>query len=117
MSNGWSLVKVAAQLLERDESEAVLGDLVEEGESAWQGLLGVLGLVIRRQTSLWKSWRPWLAAFGLAHQGSFMLMGYSLSVSWTYQHFVDSKIPSQGLPMSAGFLLLISQVLLLVAWS
>jgi hypothetical protein len=35
----WSLVDVAAQLLECDERETVLGDLLEAGESAWQGLL------------------------------------------------------------------------------
>ncbi len=54
----WSLVQIAAQLLERDEREAVLGDLVETGESAWQGLLDVLGLVIRREATVWKTWRP-----------------------------------------------------------
>jgi hypothetical protein len=32
----------------------VLGDLVEADESAWYGLLDVLGLVIRRQVELWK---------------------------------------------------------------
>jgi hypothetical protein len=114
---GWSLVEVASQLLERDEREAVLGDLVEAGKNASQGLLDVLGLVIRRQTILWKSWRPWLAAFGLALPFSFLLMGFSLSVSWSYQHFVDSKIPAKGLTLGAGFLLLISHVFLLIAWS
>jgi hypothetical protein len=50
----WSLVEVASQPLERDEREAVLGDLLEADESAWHGLLDVLGLVIRRQVELWK---------------------------------------------------------------
>jgi hypothetical protein len=116
MSIDWSLVEVAGQLLEHDERESVLGDLVEADESAWQGLIDVLGLVIRRQTIFWKSWRPWLAAFGLALPFSFLLMGFSLSVIWSYQHLVESKIPN-GLTMGAGFLLLISHVFLLIAWS
>ena len=31
---GWSMVDVVAQLLERDEREAVCGDLAESGESS-----------------------------------------------------------------------------------
>jgi len=60
---GWSFVEAAARLLARDEREAVLGDLIEAGESTWQGVLSVLGLVFRREAVLWKSWRPWLAGF------------------------------------------------------
>ena len=105
----WSLVEVAANLLERDEREAVLGDLLEAGGSAWQGLLDVAGLIIRRQTIYWKSWRPWLAAFGLALPSSFLLMGFSLSVSWSCLRFVNSS--------GAGLVLLMSHIFLLVAWS
>jgi hypothetical protein len=64
--------------------------------------------VIRRQAALWKSWQPWVAAFGLALPFSFMLMGFSLSVGWSYQRFIG---------MGAGFWPLISRLFLLVAWS
>ncbi len=114
----WSLVDVAAQLLECDERETVLGDLLEAGESAWQGLLDVLGLVIRRQATLWKSWRPWLSAFGLALPSSFLLMGFSLSVSQTYQQFTSPRVlNATGLTPGSGFWLLMCNVLLLSAWS
>jgi hypothetical protein len=103
-----SLVQVASQLLEPREREAVLGDLSESGENAWRGLLGVLGLVIRREALLWRNWRPWLAVFGLSMPASFLLMGFSLSVSWSYQRYAGS---------GAGLGLLISQVFLLIAWS
>src|ERR1035438_3356600 len=103
-----SLVEVAAQLLAPYEREAVLGDLAEAGESAWRSSLGILGLVFRRQAALWKSWQPWLAAFGLALPASFLLMGFSLSVSSAYQHFIDSR---------TGFWLLISHAFLLISWS
>jgi hypothetical protein len=103
-----NLIEVAAQLLGPYEREAVLGDLEEAGESSWRGLLGVLGLVIRRETDLWKSWRPWAAAFGLALPSSFVLIGFSLSVSWSYQHFIG---------LGAGFWPLVGRLFLLVAWS
>jgi hypothetical protein len=119
-SVGWSFVEIASRLLERDEREAVLGDLTEAGENAGQSLLDVFGLVIRRQAILWKSWRPWLAAFGVTLPGSFLLMGISLSVSWRYLHFIGLKAsPANELTAWPGFLLLAGQVLLLtgLAWT
>lgn len=108
----WLLVDVFSRLLEREEREAVRGDLVEARESAWQALWDVLGLVIRRQTLLWKNWRPWLAAFGLALPGSFLLMGFSLSVSSAYQRIFDPETT-----VSAGLWLFACNVLLLIAWA
>lgn len=106
----WRLVETVSRLLERDERETVRGDLAEAGESAWQGLAAIAGLVIRRQALLWKNWRPWLAAFGLALPSSFLLMGFSLSVSHAYQQFLNT-------PMRAGFSLFVCNVLLLAGWS
>ena len=103
-----SLFEVAALLLEPNEREVVLGDLAEAGESAWRSSLGILGLVMRRQLIPWKSWRPWLAVFALALPFSFLLMGFSLSVSSAYRHFIDSR---------TGFWPLISHAFLLIAWS
>jgi hypothetical protein len=114
----WSLVEVASRLLERGEREAVLGDLAETSECAWDGLLDVLGLVIRRQAGLWKHWRPWIAAFGLALPFSFLLMGLSVSVSWTCQHLMDGNVfQATGLTPSLRLLPLICHVLLLVGCS
>jgi hypothetical protein len=103
-----NLIEVAAQLLGPCEREAVLGDLEEAGENSWRGLLGVLGLVIRRETALWNRWQPWVAAFALALPFSFVLMGFSLSVGWSYQNFIR---------LGVGFWPLISRLFLLVAWS
>ena len=90
---GWRAVKFAAQLLDRYESEAVLGDLEEAGESPWRNLLDISGLIVRRQALLWKSWRPWLASLGLALPASLMLMGFSLSVSLSYRHAGEIAMP------------------------
>jgi hypothetical protein len=115
---GSQLVNVVAQLLERDEREVVQGDLLEANESSWQSLLAVLGLVVRREAALWTNWRPWLAAFGLALPSSFLLMGFSLSVSRAYQHFVNvTVLHATGLTVGPGFALLLCNVLLLLGWS
>lgn len=82
------LLTVASQLLPPREREAVLGDLCEARESRWRALSGVLGLVIRREAILLKDWRPWVAAFGLSMPASFCLMGFSLTVSWSFQSWI-----------------------------
>jgi hypothetical protein len=114
MTSGWGWVEAASWPLGRDEREAVLGDLAEAGAGAWQSLLAVLGLVVRRETELWRSWRPWVAAFGLALPCSFLLMGASLSVTLAMQHVLSSGHGSG--PGSAPALLIV-QALLLVGWS
>jgi hypothetical protein len=117
MSLGWSLVETTAELLEACLREAVLGDLLEAGENAWCALLGVLSLVLRREAGLWKSWRPWLAAFGVSLPASLLLMGVSLSVSQTGQRLLTPSI--SGAAPASTFLLLMSQLLLLIgcSWS
>jgi hypothetical protein len=112
------LFNLVSQLLEGDEREAVQGDLLEGGETAWQSLLAVLGLVMRREAALWSNWRPWLAAFGLALPSSFLLMGFSLSVSRAYQQFVGVTVHhATGLSVGPGFALFLCNVLLLAGWS
>jgi hypothetical protein len=116
--SGRSLVESAALLLEPDEREPVLGDLAEAGESAWQGLCQVLGLALRRQGGLWKSWRPWLAGFGVALPNSFLLMGASLSVSWSYMRLLCPELLAQAsLTKPSAILVLLWQALLLIGWS
>jgi hypothetical protein len=61
----WWLVNSSAQMLESGEREAVRGDLAESGETGSQALRHVVGLVIRRQLSIWTDWRPWLTLVGL----------------------------------------------------
>jgi hypothetical protein len=115
-SLGWSLVETTAQLLQSDQREAVLGDLAEAGESAWQALLAILSLILRWQAALWRSWRPWLAAFGVSLPASLMLMGVSLSVTQSYQRVLTQNI-SQGALLTPSLLLLMAQVFLLIGWS
>ena len=115
---GWSMVDAVSQLLERDEREAVRGDLAESGAGPREALLDVLGLVVRRHMLHWKSWRPWLAAFGLALPGTLLLLGLSFSISQTYQRILDPVIfEATGLKLAPGLSLLLCQVSLLIGWS
>jgi hypothetical protein len=112
------LPEVAARLLERNERDAVLGDLTETGAGAWRSVREILGLVARREIALWCDWRPWLAAFGVALPGSFLLMGVSLSVSCTYLRLTGTAVSGVCAPTGhGGFLLLGCQFLLLLTWA
>jgi hypothetical protein len=113
-----SWVEAAAQLLEVNEREAVLGDLLETGENPWRAFFDVLGLAVRRQAGLWKTWRPWLAAFGLAFPSTFMLMGFSVSISHAYQHLAGPTILKvTGLNVGPGLFLLLCNIFLLAGWA
>lgn len=117
-SVGWSLVGIAAQLLQWEERDAVLGDLVEASESAWQGLLDVLSLILHRQAILWTSWRPWLTAFGLTVPSSFLLMGASVSVSQTFMRLTGQKVlDGAWMTTLPDLVYLLCQVFLLLACS
>jgi hypothetical protein len=117
-SLNWSLVQFVARLLGPEEREAVLGDLEEAREGAREALLGVLGLAVRRQALLWKDWRPWLAGFGVALPCSFLLMGNSLSVSWSYQRLLCPELlKAASLTKGSGIFLFLYQALLLTGWS
>jgi hypothetical protein len=85
----WKLIEVMTLQLTPTERESVLGDLIETRETAWRGMREVSELVLRRQLQLWNSWRPWLAAPGLALPCSFLLMGFSFAISSELRnHFV-----------------------------
>src|ERR1700751_3107739 len=117
MTNAWPLVESAARLLYRDERDAVLGDSLEAGDSPWPALSGVLGFVLRRQLLHWKSWRPWLAAFGFAVPCTWLLMTVSLSVTCTSERLLGLNLGHWAPTGPEGFILLLCPVILLVAWS
>ncbi len=99
--------------LEPDEREAVRGDLAESGESPWQALTQVLGLLVRREAALWKDWRPWFSTLGVAVPATFLLMGASLSVTLNWQRVLFPVLLKAG----SGFSALLASTLLLLGWS
>lgn len=118
MSSGWRLVDLASRLLECNEREAVLGDLRETAEPLCPALIGVLGLALRRQAHLWKSWRPWLTGFGVALPSSYLLMGASLSVAWSYMRLLCPALLAQAsLSKPSAVLVLLWHAFLLIGWS
>jgi hypothetical protein len=118
MTKGWALVEYFARVLPPEVREPVLGDMLEADESAWQALRGLCGLFLLRQADLWRNWRPWLAGFGVALPSSFMLMGVSVSVSWSYMRLLCPDMLAQAsLTKPAALMVLLWQALLLIGWS
>jgi hypothetical protein len=123
MTNSWRwLVELAAQLLEPDERDAVLGDIAEAGETSASALLGVLGLVARRQTALWGDWRPWLALVGLV--GIVGPRLWSTSIEFGLDLFMNIKtywkygsFYANGLTAREEFAVTLGGTLGLVFWS
>jgi hypothetical protein len=113
----WKLVGLVSEVLERDERDAVLGDLMEGDESGWRGLWEVFGLVFRRQAALWKSPRPWLAAFVVTLPCSYLLMHVSISVTCTYERLVNHRFYACWHTGHEGYPLLLCHIVLLIAWS
>ncbi len=74
-------VNHCARGLNAAEREAVLGDLIEANASSRQAICQVLGLVARRQISLWGDWRPWLALVGIVGVSGFLLYWMALGNS------------------------------------
>ena len=116
--NGSWWVELLAHGLSASDRETVLGDLEEAGETGSQALLSVAGLVIWRQLSVWRDWRPWLAAFGLAMPASFLLMGFSVSIAQTYQSVIcGTVLQATGLNVPPSRMVLLCDLGLLAAWS
>ena len=51
-----SLAEMATIFLAPKDRDAVLGDLAETGACGWSALRSVLGLVVRQQMELWRTW-------------------------------------------------------------
>ena len=117
---GWRLVEVLALQLAPAEREVALGDLIEAQSTAWQGMCEISGLVARRQVQLWGSWRPWLAASGLAFPCSLALLGFSFAISTELRDRFLSVSPLSYSPASpAETILFLCQmvVLLVCSWT
>ncbi len=124
----WRLVDRVARLLDDDDRDAVRGDQAELGASAGMALREVLGLVARRQTALWKDWRPWLTLVGFVLPVGVLLTfvadglgrAYDLYF-WIFRNHadIDSGILSEiGLTIPHGIAFLVTRSLLLacVSW-
>jgi len=95
----WWLVNRSAEMLESGEREVVRGDLAESGETGGQALRHVVGLVIRRQVSIWSDWRPWLTLAGLVVPLGMLLSvvsrrmaGTSAVYFWMYANNLDPRL-------------------------
>jgi hypothetical protein len=111
---------MVAQLLERDELEAVMGDLTEMRATPWRSSIEILGLIVRRQAAHWSHGFPWVAAFGLALPGTLLLQGTSYSISCRYQGLTGAGICNGWSPAGGGQLAqlpCLAVLLVLTSWS
>lgn len=116
--NGSWWVELLARGLSPGDRETLLGDLTEAGETGRQAFSSIAGLLIWRQLPVWRNWRPWVAAFGLAMPASFLLMGFSVSIAQTYQSVIGSTVlQATALKEGPGLTVLLCNAGLLAAWA
>lgn len=113
----WALVEAAAYLLDRDQRDAVLGDLYEAGDSAARAVGGIVGMAMRRSLSPWGTRQAWIAAFGLALPASFLLMGFSVGVTQTARAAFASANTNAHAANGSVFVWLSLQAALLAVWA
>ena len=123
----WWCVDIVSRMLDPDERDAVRGDFAESGETSGQALRGLLGLVLRRQTALWRNWRPWLALVGAVAPFGILLslvsrrMAQSSAVtSWPYLNNWDwTYVRNTGfrLDFAHDVAVVLFEFLLLSCWS
>jgi hypothetical protein len=65
MKLGTWLIGKITRALEPDLQDAVVGDVTELKMRDSRAVCELLGLVLRRQASLWKTWKPWLGLVGI----------------------------------------------------
>ncbi len=123
----WRLIEFLSRALAPEEREVVRGDLIESGDSAFKALSGVAGLVVRRQASLWKDWRPWavmvllLVPLGLLLSiASQITTSESATYSWLYLNNWDWALLRHTefwYELRDSVVLLFARCILLVCWS
>ena len=123
----WWLVDKLSWTLEPAERDAVCGDLLEAGETGGRALLNVLGLVVRRQSGLWKNWRPWATLVGLGAPLGILLSVVSRRMAggtaipiWMYVNnwtMVYLESPGARSDLLNNFAGILKGYLLLACWS
>jgi hypothetical protein len=88
---GWPVVLWLSEFLSQPEREAVLGDLIENGDSPGRAIANVFGLVVRRQTAVLSDLRLWRAVAFVVLPVSYLLSaiaentaGEGAVYSWMY---------------------------------
>jgi hypothetical protein len=74
-------VAAIASTLEPHVREAVLGDLTELRVSLARTIYELLGLILKQEAQLWRTWRPWLALFGNVGAIGWLLSNVCLGVA------------------------------------
>lgn len=65
MSLSARFIKWCSHCLEKDEREAVLGDMAEEGAGFVTSTLSIADVALRKELAGWRHWTPWVASIGV----------------------------------------------------
>jgi hypothetical protein len=123
----WWLADELSRTLDPGEREAVWGDIEESGDTAGQALRNILGLVARRQATLWKNWQPWMtlallvAPLGVMLSLASRLVAYGNALplwmyfdNWTWTYLTN---PGARLDLLVSAEHLFGECLTLICWS
>ena len=123
----WRFVHYLSAALQQEEREAVLGDFAESGQNGSEALRDLLGLLARRQVTVWKDGRLWLTLASVVLPLGLLLsvisqtmVGEARVYTWMYANNWD-----WALTKSAGFWYVLGEVatqvainsLMLACWS
>lgn len=93
------LADLLSRALEKNEREAVHGDLIEFGENGCEALRDVLSLIVRRQVAMWSDWRLWLSLVAVIFPVTLLLSVISREIlrtasvySWLYFHNWSARV-------------------------
>jgi len=119
---GWWLLRVLALALEPAERDVVLGDVSESCEGLGAAMHDLLGLIVRRPAGLWRTWRPWLALFGVSCLAGVPLsrIAFRLNVGFGQQLMAYYKYGvhfETGLTARQDWVFLLCLACALVGWS
>jgi hypothetical protein len=120
--NRWLFDKLS-RTLEPELRESVVGDVAELKLPELRAVYELLGLILRRQAPLWRSWKPWLALVGIVGPVAVILSNISVGVMdeigrqtlvyWLYGVPYNSGVDRRSRDRNCGLLLVSGNLLVL----
>jgi hypothetical protein len=114
---GWWLLSFLARALEPPERDVVLGDLAESGAGFGLAMRDLSGLIVRRQASLWMSWRPWVALLGVSCLAGLSLSSIAFRLNVDLRKYEAGYATSLNAYQEVAFLLCLAGGLLVWSWT
>ena len=116
------LVDWLSSMLDPHEQDAILGDLTELGVTGQRAVRDLISFILAEQANLWRSWRPWVALFGIVGPVGLLLtqISFELSETLSMRLWVQWRFGEHfgtGLTVVQETEALACQSLAVIAWS